>query len=162
IAAVALVSYVRTSAGGRIGATTEVAALATFLLGALAGAGELVVAGAAGVTLAVLLVGKPRLEAFSNALTTEEIVAALELAVLASAIMCVRMAVLAGAVDLGILPRLLPVLAVMALVGGAAAWLVGRGRAGRTPSADDTLTNPFSLRAALTFAAVYALVTLAV
>jgi len=251
IAAVALVSYVRTSAGGRIGATTEVAALATFLLGALAGAGELVVAGAAGVTLAVLLVGKPRLEAFSNALTTEEIVAALELAVitvivlpllpdrgygpwqalnpreiwivvvlvsalsfvgfvavrvlgsgrgmaltgavgglvsstaitismaershagaarpaaasaavLASAIMCVRMAVLAGAVDLGILPRLLPVLAVMALVGGAAAWLVGRGRAGRTPSTDDTLTNPFSLRAALTFAAVYALVTLAV
>ncbi len=251
IAAVALVSYVRTSAGGRIGATTEVAALATFLLGALAGAGELVVAGAAGVTLAVLLVGKPRLEAFSNALTTEEIVAALELAVitvivlpllpdrgygpwqalnpreiwivvvlvsalsfvgfvavrvlgsgrgmaltgavgglvsstaitismaershagaarpaaasaavLASAIMCVRMAVLAGAVDLGILPRLLPVLAVMALVGGAAAWLVGRGRAGRTPSAEGTLTNPFSLRAALTFAAVYALVTLAV
>jgi len=250
-AAVALVSYVRTSAGGRIGATTEVAALATFLLGALAGAGELVVAGAAGVTLAVLLVGKPRLEAFSNALTTEEIVAALELAVitvivlpllpdrgygpwqalnpreiwivvvlvsalsfvgfvavrvlgsgrgmaltgavgglvsstaitismaershtgaarpaaasaavLASAIMCVRMAVLAGAVDLGILPRLLPVLAVMALVGGAAAWLVGRGRAGRTPSAEGTLTNPFSLRAALTFAAVYALVTLAV
>jgi len=251
IAAVALVSYVRTSAGGRIGATTEVAALATFLLGALAGAGELVVAGAAGVTLAVLLVGKPRLEAFSNALTTEEIVAALELAVitvivlpllpdrgygpwqalnpreiwivvvlvsalsfvgfvavrvlgsgrgmaltgavgglvsstaitismaershagaarpaaasaavLASAIMCVRMAVLAGAVDLGILPRLLPVLAVMALVGGAAAWLVGRGRAGRAPSAEGTLTNPFSLRAALTFAAVYALVTLAV
>ena len=88
--------------------------------------------------------------------------AAAPAAVLASAIMCVRMAVLAGAVDLGILPRLLPVLAVMALVGGAAAWLVGRGRAGRTPSTDDTLTNPFSLRAALTFAAVYALVTLAV
>ena len=250
IAAVAVVSYVRTSAHGRIGATTEMAALATFLLGALAGAGQLVVAGAAGVALAVLLVGKPRLEAFSNALTTEEIRAALELAVitvivlpllpdrgygpwqalnlreiwivvvlvsalsfvgfvavrvlgagrgmaitgavgglvsstaitismaershagaarpaasaavLASTIMCVRMAVLAGAVDAGILPRLLPILAVMALVGGAAAWLVGRGRAGRTPSAEGTLTNPFSLRAALTFAAVYALVTLAV
>src|SRR5438046_1995559 len=82
IAAVAVVSYVRTSAHGRIGATTEMAALATFLLGALAGAGQLVVAGAAGVALAVLLVGKPRLEAFSNALTTEEIMAALELAVI--------------------------------------------------------------------------------
>ncbi len=241
IAAVAVVSYVRTSAHGRIGATTEVAALATFLLGALAGAGQLVVAGAAGVALAVLLVGKPRLEAFSNALTTEEIRGALELAVitvivlpllpdrgygpwqalnpreiwivvvlvsalsfvgfvamrvlgagrgmaitgavgglvsstaitismaershtgaarpaaataavLASTIMCVRMAVLAGAVDPGILPRLLPILTVMAVAGGAAAWLMSRGTAGRTAAADGTLTNPFSLRAALTLA----------
>ena len=250
IAAVAVVSYVRTSAHGRIGATTEMAALATFLLGALAGAGQLVVAGAAGVALAVLLVGKPRLEAFSNALTTEEIRAALELAVitvivlpllpdrgygpwqalnpreiwivvvlvsalsfvgfvavrvlgagrgmaitgavgglvsstaitismaershagaarpaasaavLASTIMCVRMAVLAGAVDAGILPRLLPILAVMAAAGGAAAWLMGRGTAERTAAADGSLTNPFSLKAALTFAAVYTLVLLVV
>ena len=250
IAAVAVVSYVRTSAHGRIGATTEVAALATFLLGALAGAGQLVVAGAAGVALAVLLVGKPRLEAFSNALTTEEIMAALELAVitvivlpllpdrgygpwqvlnpreiwivvvlvsalsfvgfvamrvlgpgrgmaitgavgglvsstaitismaershagaarpaaaaavLASTIMCVRMAALAGAVDPGILPRLLPILTVMAVAGGAAAWLMGRGAAGRTSPVDGTLTNPFSLKAALTFAALYTLVLLGV
>jgi len=250
IAAVAVVSYVRTSAHGRIGATTEVAALATFLLGALAGAGQLVVAGAAGVALAVLLVGKPRLEAFSNALTTEEIMAALELAVitvivlpllpdrgygpwqalnpreiwivvvlvsalsfvgfvamrllgagrgmaitgavgglvsstaitismaershagaarpaaaaavLASTIMCVRMAALAGAVDPGILPRLLPILTVMAVAGGAAAWLMGRGAAGQTSPVDGTLTNPFSLKAALTFAALYTLVLLGV
>ena len=250
IAAVAVVSYVRTSAHGRIGATTEVAALATFLLGALAGAGQLVVAGAAGVALAVLLVGKPRLEAFSNALTTEEIRGALELAVitvivlpllpdrgygpwqalnpreiwivvvlvsalsfvgfvamrvlgpgrgmaitgavgglvsstaitismaershagaarpaaaaavLASTIMCVRMAALAGAVDPGILPRLLPILTVMAVAGGAAAWLMGRGAAGQTSPVDGTLTNPFSLKAALTFAALYTLVLLGV
>jgi len=250
IAAVAVVSYVRTSAHGRIGATTEMAALATFLLGALAGAGQLVVAGAAGVALAVLLVGKPRLEAFSNALTTEEIMAALELAVitvivlpllpdrgygpwqalnpreiwivvvlvsalsfvgfvamrvlgpgrgmaitgavgglvsstaitismaershagaarpaaaaavLASTIMCVRMAALAGAVDPGILPRLLPILTVMAVAGGAAAWLMGRGAAGQTSPVDGTLTNPFSLKAALTFAALYTLVLLGV
>jgi len=250
IAAVAVVSYVRTSAHGRIGATTEVTALATFLLGALAGAGQLVVAGAAGVALAVLLVGKPRLEAFSNALTTEEIMAALELAVitvivlpllpdrgygpwqvlnpreiwivvvlvsalsfvgfvamrvlgpgrgmaitgavgglvsstaitismaershagaarpaaaaavLASTIMCVRMAALAGAVDPGILPRLLPILTVMAVAGGAAAWLMGRGAAGQTSPVDGTLTNPFSLKAALTFAALYTLVLLGV
>ena len=250
IAAVAVVSYVRTSAHGRIGATTEMAALATFLLGALAGAGQLVVAGAAGVALAVLLVGKPRLEAFSNALTTEEIRGALELAVitvivlpllpdrgygpwqalnpreiwivvvlvsalsfvgfvamrvlgpgrgmaitgavgglvsstaitismaershagaarpaaaaavLASTIMCVRMAALAGAVDPGLLPRLLPILTVMAVAGGAAAWLMGRGAAGQTSPVDGTLTNPFSLKAALTFAALYTLVLLGV
>src|SRR2546425_7747454 len=70
IAAVAVVSYVRTSAHGRIGATTEMAALATFLLGALAGAGQLVVAGAAGGGLALLLGGEPRPEAVSNPPTT--------------------------------------------------------------------------------------------
>ncbi len=36
VAAVALVAYVRTSAVGDLGATTEIAALATFLLGVLA------------------------------------------------------------------------------------------------------------------------------
>src|SRR5207244_2285475 len=88
--------------------------------------------------------------------------AAASAAVLASTIMCVRMAVLAGAVDAGILPRLFPILAVMAAAGGAAAWLVGRGQAGRTAVADGSLRNPFSLKAALTFAAVYTLVLLGV
>src|SRR5438552_1645215 len=88
--------------------------------------------------------------------------AAASAAVLASTIMCVRMAVLAGVVDAGILPRLLPILAVMAAAGGAAAWLMGRGQAGRTAVADGSLTNPFSLKAALTFAAVYTLVLLGV
>lgn len=82
VAAIALVSYLRGSAAGDIGATTEMAALATFLLGALAGAGQLLVAGAAGVVVAVLLVAKPRLEAFSRALTAEELAATLELAVI--------------------------------------------------------------------------------
>ena len=82
VAAIAVVSYLRASANGDMGATTEVAAIATFLLGALAGAGELVVAGACGVAVAVLLVAKPKLEAFSRALTPEELTAALELAVI--------------------------------------------------------------------------------
>lgn len=82
VAAVILVAYTRTSATGDVGATTEMAALATFLLGVLAGAGHLVVAGAAGVGVAVLLVAKPHIEAFSRALTTEELAAALELAVI--------------------------------------------------------------------------------
>ena len=82
VAAVALTSYVRTSRTGDVGATTEMAAVTTFLLGVLAGAGQLVVAGAAGVTIAILLVAKPRLEAFSHALTSDELAATLELAVI--------------------------------------------------------------------------------
>jgi uncharacterized membrane protein (DUF4010 family) len=250
IGVVAIVSYVRSSGEGKIGATTEIAALATFLLGALAGVGQLAVAGAAGVGIAVLLAAKPPLESFSKALTTEEVSAVLELgvitvivlpllpnrtfgpwdalnpreiwvvvvlvsglsfigfvamrvlgarrgmavtgavgglvsstavtismaershagavrpaaasaAVLASAIMCVRIAVLAGVVNPAILPGLLPILAVMGVCGGVAAWVVGRGQRGSTPP-DGTMTNPFSLRAAVTFAAVYAVVLVAV
>jgi uncharacterized membrane protein (DUF4010 family) len=81
IASIALVSYARTVAG-HVGATTEVAAVATFLLGALAGAGHLALAGAAGVTVAILLAAKPPLEAFSRALRSEELAAVLELAVI--------------------------------------------------------------------------------
>ena len=251
IAAITVVSYVRSSAGGDIGATTEVAAVATFLLGALAGAGELVVAGACGVAVAVLLVAKPKLEGFSRALTPEELTAALELAVItvivlpllpnrgfgpwevwnpreiwmvvvlvtalsfvgfvamrllgerrgmavtgavgglvsstavtmamaersrsadelsraaaasavvASSIMPLRMAVLAGAVNAGILPRLLPVVFVMALAGLVAAWVLSRRR--DEPSEPSSqIKNPFSLVAALSFAAIYAVVLILV
>jgi uncharacterized membrane protein (DUF4010 family) len=253
VAAVALVSYLRGSAAGDIGATTEIAALATFLIGALAGAGELVLAGATGVAVAVLLVAKPRLEGFSRALTQQELAAVLELAVItvivlplvpnrgygpwevlnpfeiwlvvvlvsalsfagfvamrllgeqrgmlvagvvgalvsstavtvsmatqsrtsqglariaaaaavaASAVMCVRVAVFAGAVNLAILPRLLPVVIVMGLEGTIAAWLLvrGTGSPDGTPGATK-LSNPFSLTAAVTFAVVYAAVLVAV
>jgi uncharacterized membrane protein (DUF4010 family) len=250
IGVVAIVSYIRCSANGKVGATTEIAALATFLLGALAGVGQLSVAAATGVGMAVLLAAKPPLESFSKALSSEEVSAVLELAVitvivlpllpnrtfgpwnalnpreiwvvvvlvsglsfigfvamrvlgtrrgmaitgavgglvsstavtismaershaggirpaaasatvLASSIMCVRMAVLAGVVNPGILRSLVPILAVMTACGAVAAWLVGRGHR-VTSVADGTLTNPFSLRAALTFAAVYAAVLVAV
>jgi len=67
---------------GHVGATTEIAALATFLLGAVAGAGHLTIAGATGVGVAVLLAAKPRIEGFTRALTAEEVSAALELAVI--------------------------------------------------------------------------------
>jgi uncharacterized membrane protein (DUF4010 family) len=253
VAAVALVSYVRVSATGDVGATTEIAALATFLLGVLAGSGELVVAGAAGVGVAVLLAAKPRLQAFSRALTEDELAAALELAVisvivlpllpnqgygpwqvwnpfeiwlvvvlvsalsfagfvamrlwgerrgmtaaavvgalvsstavtvamatqtraakqlagvaaaataLASTIMCLRVAVLASAINVGILPRLLPVVAAMAGAGAGAAWLLGRrARPAEAGSTSATITNPFSLTSALTFGGIYALILLVV
>ncbi len=252
VAAIAVVSYVRSSATGDIGATTEVAAVATFLLGALAGAGQLVVAGACGVTVAVLLVAKPKLEAFSRALTPEELTAALELAVItvivlpllpkrgygpwsvlnpfemwmvvvlvtalsfvgfvamrllgerrgmavtgtvgglvsstavtmamaertrageglakaaaaaavvASAIMPLRMAVLAGAINAGILPRLLPVLLFMSLAGAVAAWILSRSGAEQGKESGAKIANPFSLRAALTFAVIYGVVLVVV
>ena len=251
IAAIAVVSYLRASANGDMGATTEVAAVATFLLGALAGAGELVVAGACGVAVALLLVAKPKLEAFSRALSQEELTAALELAVItvivlpllpsrgfgpwevwnpreiwmvvvlvtalsfvgfvamrllgerrgmavtgavgglvsstavtmamaersrgadalsraaaaaavvASSIMPLRMAVLAGAVNAGILPRLLPVVFVMALAGLVAAWVLSRRRDEPSESSSQ-IKNPFSLVAALSFAAIYAVVLIVV
>jgi uncharacterized membrane protein (DUF4010 family) len=84
---VTIIAYVRTSATGRVGATTEIAALVTFLLGVLAGAGQLVIASATGIGVAVLLVAKPRLEGFSRALTNEELAAALELAVLSGIVL---------------------------------------------------------------------------
>ena len=82
VGSITLVSYLRASAAGSVGATTEIAALTSFLLGALAGAGEFVVAAGTAVGVAVLLVAKPRLEAFSRALSEEELTAALELAVI--------------------------------------------------------------------------------
>jgi uncharacterized membrane protein (DUF4010 family) len=252
IAAIAVVSYVRSSAEGDVGATTEVAAVATFLLGALAGSGQLVVAGACGVAVAVLLVAKPNLEGFSRALSPEELTAALELAVItvivlpllpdhgygpwavlnpreiwlvvvlvtalsfvgfmamrllgerrgmavtgavgglvsstavmiamaersrgvesmrraaaaaavvASAIMPLRVAVLAGAVNAGILPRLLPAVAAMTLAGLVAAWLLSRRRPDEAAQSDARIRNPFSLVAALSFAVIYAVVLLVV
>lgn len=251
VTGVALMSYFRASATGDVGATTEMAAVATFLLGVLAGAGHLVVAGATGVAIAVLLAAKPRIEAFSHALTSEELVATLELAVisviilpllpnrgygpwevlnpydiwlmvvlvsalsfvgfiatrllgeqrglrvaavvgalvsstavtmamaersrtqsalattaaaatvLASVVMGVRVAVLAAIVNVGILPRLLPVIGAMTGVGLLAAWLLARAAAPASPGSTGTpLTNPFSLAGAISFAALYAFILL--
>lgn len=252
VAAVAVVAYWRSSAAEGPGATTEMAAIATFLLGALAGSGQYVLAGSAGVAVAVLLAAKPRLESFSRALTGEEVRAALELAVisvivlpllprqgygpwgvlnpfaiwlivvlvsalsfagfvamrllgerrglavtgavggmvsstavtyamaertradrglggpaasavvLASCVMSLRIAVLAGIINAGILPRLLPVVGAMAVVGGIAALWLARSSTGEPLGSGSRITNPFSLRAALSFGLLFALILLGV
>lgn len=252
VAAIAAVSYARSSAAGELGATTEIAALGTYLLGALSGHGQPFVAAAAGIAVAVLLVAKPQLERFSRALSREEIAAALELAVisvivlpllpnrgygpwevlnpreiwlivvlvtglsfggfiamrlfgesrglilagaigglisstavtwsmsqrsraaaaiarpaaaaviLASAIMCARVALLAGAINLGILPRLLPTIAAMGLVAVLAAWWVTRGKNREPARAEKSLGNPFSLKQAILFGLFYSAVLLLV
>jgi uncharacterized membrane protein (DUF4010 family) len=76
------VAYYRSTAAGNVGATTEVAALVTFLLGALAGRGELVLAAGVGIAVALLLNAKPRLERFSQTLAQQDIDSALELGVI--------------------------------------------------------------------------------
>ena len=251
VAMIVAISYYRSSADD-VGATTEVAAIATFLLGALAGSGQLLVAGSAGVAVAILLVAKPRLEAFSRTLTADELAAALELAVisvivlpllpnrgygpwgvlnprdlwlvvvlvaglsflgfiavrvvgerrglaitgavgglvsstavtvamadrakaegeavaqpaaaaavLASTVMAGRIAVLAGVINAGILPRLLPVVVAMIATGLVSAWLITRRRGGEQEvAAGSRIRNPFSLREAFTWAVVYAVILL--
>lgn len=252
VAGIELLAYQKAAQQGYVGATTEAAGLATFLLGAVAGAGHLLLAGAGGVVVAVLLVAKPRLEAFSLALSPEELAAVLELAVitvivlpllpnrgygpwgvlnprdiwmvvvlvaglsfagfvavrvvgerrglaitgaigglvsstavtvamadrskehaslqrpaaaaavLASTVMTARVAVLAVAVDAGILARLLPAVVVMALAGAIAAYQLARVGPNESIAAGERIRNPFSLRAAATFAVIYGVILVVV
>jgi len=253
VAGVTIVAYARSSAAGSIGSTTEVAALVTFLLGAMAGAGELLLAGGAGIAVAVLLAAKPGLERFSRALSAQELEAVLELgvitcivlpllprqgygpwlawnpfdiwlvvvvvsalsfagfitmrllgerrgllvaglvgslvsstgvtvamahssranpalarsaataAILASAVMGLRVLLFVGAYGAAILPRLAPSVLVMALVSVAVAGFINRRADATAPTATPALiANPFSLRAALSFALLYAVVLLLV
>lgn len=250
--AVMMISYRQQASSGHIGATTEVAAVATFMLGALSGAGGMLFAGAAGIVVAVLLASKSPLERFSQAITREEMTAMLQMAVisviilpilpdkgygpwsvlnpreiwfvvvlvaglslaafiavrllgerkglaatgaigglvsstaitvamadrsksadrtaaaaasaaiLASTVMALRIAVLAGIIARDVLPRLLPAVVVMALIGGAFAWMAAK-RAHTSEAGDAAaVKNPFRLRQALTFALFYAGIVLLV
>jgi uncharacterized membrane protein (DUF4010 family) len=75
--------------------------------------------------------------------------------------MCARVAVFAAMFGPGILPRLAPVLLSMAVIGGAAGWLLVRS-ARESRGGESKLGNPFSLKSALTFGAIYALIQLLV
>jgi uncharacterized membrane protein (DUF4010 family) len=87
VGAIALVSYHAGAKAGHVGATTEIAALIAYALGALAGNGQMVVAGAAGVTVAVLLAVKLRIERVSRAMSEQELWAVLELAVISAIVL---------------------------------------------------------------------------
>ncbi len=86
VGSVIAIAYLRTSHRD-VGATTEIAALVTFVLGVVAGQGALLVAASVGVAVAVLLVAKFRLEAFSHAISQDEINSTLELAVISAIIL---------------------------------------------------------------------------
>jgi uncharacterized membrane protein (DUF4010 family) len=79
VAALTLAAYLRSSAHGAIGTTTEFAALTTWLLGALAGNGQLLLAGGVAIAVAALLTAKLYLERLSRALNETEVRAAIEL-----------------------------------------------------------------------------------
>jgi uncharacterized membrane protein (DUF4010 family) len=83
-------------------------------------------------------------------------------AVLASCVMSLRMALLAGIINTGILPRLLPVVGAMAVVGGVAALWLARGPGDEPLASGGTHANPFSLKAALAFGLMYGLILLGV
>jgi uncharacterized membrane protein (DUF4010 family) len=87
VGAIALISYQQTARQGEVGATTEVAALVTYALGALAGLGQLVVAGAVGVAVLVLLVTKVPMERLSRAMSEQELRAVLQLAVISAIVL---------------------------------------------------------------------------
>ncbi|MFN0008115.1 MAG: MgtC/SapB family protein [Planctomycetota bacterium] len=87
VAGITAIAYARSSASGHLGATTEISVLTTYLLGAVAGAGQFQVAVAGGIAVAVLLVAKPRLQALSRAISEEEIWATLELAVISAIVL---------------------------------------------------------------------------
>jgi uncharacterized membrane protein (DUF4010 family) len=87
VAGVSAMAYWRGSAAGDAGATTEIAGVATFLVGALAGSGRLLIAGAVGLTVSALLAAKPKLEAISRAMTTAEVAAVLEFAVISGVVL---------------------------------------------------------------------------
>ena len=87
VAALAVVAYWRTSSREQAGVTTESAALATYWIGAIAGTGALLLAAAIGITVAVLLASKERLESFPQAMTREELRATLTLAVISAVVL---------------------------------------------------------------------------
>src|SRR5262249_24939639 len=79
-------------------------------------------------------------------------------AVVASTVMCARMVVIAGAIDARLVPRVGAGMALMGVVGCVAVWILVRGQAAL--DASSTVRNPFSLTAALGFAAIYSIVRL--
>jgi uncharacterized membrane protein (DUF4010 family) len=88
--------------------------------------------------------------------------AAASATVLASCVMSLRIAFLAGIINVGILPRLLPVVGAMAIVGGLAALWLGRDSGEESAASGGHLSNPFSFKAALAFGLLYAVILLAV
>ena len=81
------IGYFVTSWNGSTGMTTEVAALATILTGALCYWGELVLAVALGVIITVLLSLKVEMQRFVAHLTRDDILAALKFAVITAIIL---------------------------------------------------------------------------
>src|SRR6185436_10235740 len=62
----------------------------------------------------------------------------------------------------GVLPRLLPACVAMALCGAIVARFLARAKSDQVVAAGERVRNPFSLRQAIVFAAIYAVISLGV
>jgi len=82
VTAIAVVSYLLTSRGGDVGATTEVAALLTFLIGGLCGVGEIALAAALAVATLLLLSAKQWTHRFAAHIEGADVEAALKFAII--------------------------------------------------------------------------------
>lgn len=81
------VSYFVTASAGRVGMTTEVAALMTLVAGALCYLDQLALAVALGVVATALLSFKIELHGFASQLTREDVVAALKFAIITAIVL---------------------------------------------------------------------------
>ena len=81
------VAYFISASGGKLGMTTEVAAVMTILVGALCFWDQLALAVAIGVVMAALLSFKLELHGFAERLTREDIIAALKFALITAIVL---------------------------------------------------------------------------
>jgi uncharacterized membrane protein (DUF4010 family) len=87
IGVIVAIGYVSGLGEGSLGLTTETAAIVTFLTGALAGLGELTIAGAVAVGTTLLLAIKPYTREFVRRIDEDDVKATLQFAVLVAIIL---------------------------------------------------------------------------
>lgn len=83
VSGLVVASYVLTAPRGDVGITTEVAAVFTFLLGVLCSAGQLALASALAVVVALVLALRERLHALARRLDANDVQATLKFAIIA-------------------------------------------------------------------------------
>lgn len=87
VGAIISIGYLGGVRGGSMGLTTEIAAIVTFLAGALAGIGELTIAAAVGVATTALLAAKPYTKEFVKRIDRQDVEATVQLAVVLAVVL---------------------------------------------------------------------------
>lgn len=87
VGSVVAIGYLSGTRAGSTGLTTEIAAIVTFLAGAVAGVGELTFAGAIGVAVTALLAAKPYTNAFIERIDRQDVEATVQFAVLVALVL---------------------------------------------------------------------------
>jgi uncharacterized membrane protein (DUF4010 family) len=87
VGAVVAIGYIGGVREGSVGLTTEIAALVTFLGGAIAGSGGLTIAAAVGVATTALLAAKPYTTEFISRIDREDVEATIQFAVMVALVL---------------------------------------------------------------------------